>query len=218
MWCVPKLNEEFIKNMEDVLSTYELIYNYKEPVVCLDEKPVQFLEDSRLGIHFAPGIIKKKDYEYKRRGTGNVFCAVEPKAGRHFTYVTRYKKGKDFAKIIGRISRAYKDVDTIHLIMDNYGTHTKKALTDFYGEENGNEIWDRFTIHYTPKHASWLNQAEIEIGILSRQCLGKRRIKDIDTLRQQVKLWNKEVNRRKLKINWKFTTKDARKKFKYGKM
>ena len=95
-------------------------------------------------------------------------------------------------------------------------THALKSLTDFYGEEKGKVIWNKFEIHYTPKHASWLDQAEIEIGIYSRQCLGKSRVKDIDELRKRTKAWNKEVNKRRLKINWKFTTKEARKKFKYN--
>lgn len=215
MWCIPELTPEFIERMEDVLNLYEKKYNSKEPVLCLDEKPVQLVKDARESIPGKPGSVKKRDYEYIRAGTANVFCTVEPKGGRHFTYVTKNRKGKEFAKVLNRIACIYSDVEKIHLVMDNLRTHSLKSLTDFYGQEKGNEIWNRFEIHFTPKHASWLDQAEIEIGIYSRQCLGKNRISDIDELRKITTAWNKEVNKKKLKINWKFTTKDARKKLNY---
>ena len=215
MWCIAELSPEFIERMEDVLDLYAKPYNPKETVVCLDEKPVQLVKDARESISGKPGKIKKRDYEYIRAGTANVFCAVEPKGGRHFTYVTKNRKGKEFAKILRRIASHYSHADKVHLVMDNLNTHSQKSLTDFYGEEKGNEIWERFDIHFTPKHASWLDQAEIEIGIYSRQCLGKSRIGHIDELRKKTNSWNKEVNKKKLKINWQFTTTKAREKFKY---
>lgn len=215
MWCIPEITPEFIERMEDVLNLYEKDYNPDEPVICLDEKPVQLLKDSRACIPIKPGKIKRIDYEYVRNGTANVFCIVEPKGGRHFTYVTKNRKGKEFAKVLKRLANHYSGVKKIHLVMDNLNTHRKKSLVDFYGDEEGTKIWNRFEIHYTPKHASWLDQAEIEIGIYSRQCLGKSRIKNIDELRERTKAWNRIVNRKKLKINWNFTTKSARKKFKY---
>lgn len=217
MWCIPELTPEFIERMEDVLDLYAKPFNPKEPVVCLDEKPVQLVYDARESIPGRPGKIKKRDYEYKRAGTANVFCAVEPKGGRHFTYVTKNRKGKEFAKVLHRIARHYSHADKIHLVMDNLRTHSQKSLTDFYGEEKGTKLWSRFEIHFTPKHASWLDQAEIEIGIYSRQCLGKSRIGCINELRKKTNAWNKKVNKKKLKINWKFTTKKAREKFKYQK-
>lgn len=215
MWCVPELTTEFIERMENVLDLYAKPYDPNEPVICLDEKPIQLVKDSRKTISGKPGSIKKRDYEYVRAGTANVFCIVEPKGGRHFTYVTKNRKGKEFAKIMNRISNHYSHVNKIHLIMDNLNTHRLKALVDFYGEKKGNEIWNKFEINYTPKHASWLDQAEIEIGIYARQCLGKNRIGNIDELRKRTNAWNKEVNKKKLKINWEFTTKKARAKFKY---
>jgi hypothetical protein len=201
--------------MEDVLNLYEKPFKPEEPVICLDEKPIQLVEDARKAKLLKPGKIKKRDYEYIRKGTANTFCIVEPKGGRHFSYVTENRKGKEFAKVLKRMANHYSDVDKIHLVMDNLRTHSKKSLTDFYGEDEGSGIWNRFEMHYTPKHASWLDQAEIEIGIYSRQCLGKSRIKNIEELRERTKAWNKEVNRKKLKINWKFTTKDAKAKFRY---
>jgi hypothetical protein len=210
------MTAEFIERMEDVLDLYEKQYDFKEPVICLDEKPVQLVKDTREPISAKPGSIKKRDYEYIRAGTANVFCIVEPKGGRHFTYVTRNRQGKEFAKVLNRMADHYSHADKIHLVMDNLRTHSLKSLTDFYGEVEGAEIWNKFEIHFTPKHASGLDQAEIEIGIYSRQCLGKSRIGDIDELRKRTKAWNKEVNKKKLKINWKFTTKTAREKFKYN--
>jgi hypothetical protein len=130
MWCVAELNDEHIAKMEDVLETYERPYDPQEPVVCLDENPVTLHADVRPASPAEPGREARRDNEYERRGTANVFCAVEPKAGRHFTNI-----------------------------------HRRKSLTDVFGVDVGNEIWDRFTVHFTPTHGSWLNQAEIEIGI-----------------------------------------------------
>ena len=114
-----------------------------------------------------------------------MFCAVEPKAGRHFTFVTADRSGVEFAKALFKLAMAYPQAETIHLVMDNLSTHSRKPLTDLCGEEFGGEIWDAFTPHYTPVHGSWLNQAEIEIGLFSRQCLGKRRIEDLAKLRRE---------------------------------
>jgi len=202
--------------MEDVLTLYEKPLNREEPVVCLDEKPVQLLDDARDPILAdRPGTIFKRDYEYVRGGTANVFCAVEPKAGQHFTRVTKNRKGPEFAKMVSRIARAYPERKTIHLVMDNLSTHSKKSLTDFYGAKKGEKIWDKFTPHYTPKHASWLDQAEIEIGMFSHQCLGKDRIGNIPALRKRASAWNRRMNAQHRKINWRFTVTDARKKFRY---
>jgi len=215
MWCVPELDDEFKKRMEDILGLYSKPYKEKEPVVCLDEKPVQLLKDIRSVLPCIPGQVRKVDYEYKRCGTANIFAAVEPKGGKHFTRVTETKKGKDFAQLCFSISRHYATARTIHLVVDNYKTHTLKSLVDCYGEEKGKNIWKKFTVHYTPKHASWLNQAEIELSILSRECLGKLRLGDIEALSNRIRAWNLKANRDKMKICWRFTTKDARKKFKY---
>jgi len=202
--------------MEDVLDTYEKPYDKKEPVVCLDEKPVQLLADKRpRKIARAPGKVTKKDYEYKRCGTANVFCMVEPKMGRHFAKVTANRKGPEFAKMVADIANFYPMANTIHLILDNLNTHRLKSLVTHFGKCKGASLWSRFTVHYTPKHASWLNQAEIGIGIYSRQCLGKSRIPSIETLQAQTSAWNLSVSKKQLKIDWSFTSYDARKKFSY---
>jgi hypothetical protein len=217
MWCVAELNEDYIAKMEDVLETYENAYDPKEPVVCLDEKPVTLHADIRPSSPAAPGREARRDNEYERRGTANVFCAVEPKAGRHFTFPTPDRSGFEFAQVTFELAMQYPEAETIHLVLDNLNIHCSKSLTDLYGAELGGEIWDRFTIHYTPKHGSWLNQAEIEIGMFSRQCLGTRRIPDLKTLRRESRAWNRRMNRDHIKIHWTFDRKEARRKFGYKK-
>lgn len=215
MWCVANINTEYITRMEDVLRVYEAPIDPRRPVVCLDEKPVQLLDHSRKPVPARPGQSERIDYEYKRCGTVNVFRAVEPKAGRHFTKVTPTRKIPEFANFLKTIANAYPYAETIHLVMDNLSSHSEKALTDTFGLVEGRRIWGRFTVHFTPKHASWLNQAEIGIGIYSRQCLGKERISTIEDLIERSNAWNRSANKNKVKIDWTFTRKKARKKFKY---
>ena len=215
MWCVAELDEEYIGKMEDVLETYEKGYDPAEPVICFDEKPVTLHADVRPPIPAQPGREARRDNEYERRGTANVFCAVEPKAGRHFTFPTPDRSGFEFAQAVAKLACQYPNAKTIHLVMDNLSSHSRKSLTDLYEEDFGGEIWDRFTVHYTPTHGSWLNQAEIEISLFARQCLGKRRIPDLDTLRRETRAWNRRMNRERIKIDWKFDRKAARRKFGY---
>jgi transposase len=215
MWCIPKLDQEYIDRMEDVLAVYEKPLDPKAPVVCMDEKPVQLLEHKREPEPMRPGKPGRQDYEYKRNGSVNVFRAVEPKAGRHFTKVTQTRKKPEFAAFLKTIANKYPDADTIHLVMDNLSSHRETALIETFGAEEGHRIWSRFTVHYTPKHASWLNQAEIGIGIYARQCIGKERVSSIDELKERSTAWNRSANRKKIKINWTFTRKKARQKFGY---
>lgn len=217
MWCVPELNDEYIERMEDVISLYEKDYNADEPVVCLDEKPIQLLEDLRKPKETSSATeISKKDHQYKRNGTANVFCGIEPLIGRYFNFVTKNKKAPEFAKVLNAIANKYPEASTIHLVMDNLSTHTEKSLVVKYGKDKAASLWNRFTIHYTPKNASWLDQAEIAIGLYSKQCLGKSRTPDIETLKRKTKAWNKAINRKKVKIEWGFTVEKAREKFKYN--
>lgn len=186
---MPELNERYVANMEDVLAVYEKPYNPKQPVICLDEKSITLHGEVRPATAAQPGREARRDSEYERRGTANAFLAVEPKAGRHFCFPTPDRSGFQFAQVVLELAMSYPDAKQIHLVMDNLNIHSKKSLTDAFGLAMGSQVWRRFAIHHTPKHGSWLNQAEIEIGIFAKQCLGKRRIPDLRTLRRQCKAW-----------------------------
>jgi hypothetical protein len=217
MWCVADLDAEYLRKMEDVLAVYEKPYHAAEPVVCLDEKSVSLHADLRPPIPARPGKVAKRDNEYKRCGTANVFCAVEPKAGKHFTFPTSDRSAPQLARILNRIIGSYPFARTIHLVMDNLNIHCQKTLTDHFGDEWGAYLWNRLTVHYTPKHGSWLNQAEIEISLFARQCLGRRRIPSLLLLQREARAWSRNVNRAKVIIDWRFTRKKARQKFGYDK-
>jgi len=203
--------------MEDVLKIYEKPLSEREPVVCVDEKPVVLHADVRPPRPMWPEQILRRDCEYERRGTANVFCGVEPKAGRHFIQPTSNRCSAQFADYLVEIVASYPEVETIHLVMDNLSSHNRKALVDRFGEKIGGLLWERFTVHYTPKHGSWLNQAEIEISLFSRQRLGQRRIPSLNDLRREAKAWNRKMNRNHVTINWQFTRKKARQKFGYDR-
>lgn len=215
MWCVAELDDEYVEKMEDVLEVYEKPLSAAEPVVCVDEKSVTLHKDVREPLPMKPGSVAKRDYEYERCGTANVFCAVEPKAGVHFTKATPTRSAAEFADFVGSLADHYLQAETIHLVMDNLNTHCRKTLVDRFGKERGDAIWSRFIVHYTPKHGSWLNQAEIEISLFSRQCLGKRRIADLHLLHRETGAWNRRMNRKRVRIDWRFDRKQARRKFRY---
>jgi len=217
MWCVADLDDTYIARMEDVLAVYERPYSAAEPVVCVDEKPVSLHAEVRTPQPASPGHIAKRDNEYRRQGVANIFAVVEPKAGKHLSRVTPDRSALQFALTIQDLVLAYPFARTIHLVMDNLNTHCRKSLIDHLGEQEGDYIWNRLTVHHTPKHGSWLNQAEIELSLISRQCLGKRRIPTVESLNTEVKRWTKDANRRTLRINWHFTRKSARKTFAYIK-
>jgi transposase len=216
MWCVTELDEEYIRRMEDVLALYERPLSEEEPVVCIDEKPVVLHRDIRALKPARPGHVARRDYEYKRCGMANVFCGVEPKAGRHFPKPTATRSAAEFADYLVEIVARYPEARAIHLVMDNLNTHGRKSLVNRYGEKLGGLLWNRFTVHYTPKHGSWLNQAEIEVSLLSRQCLGPRRIGNLPALCGEVHAWERRINRDHTTIDWKFTRKLARRKLHYS--
>ncbi len=201
--------------MEKVLDILSQPVDEHAPVVALDERPVQLLASARPGKPMVPGRLARQDYEYVRHGTANVFCIVEPKTGRHHTHVTCNRKAPQFAKALRRIARAHPAARTIHLVMDNLNTHCAKSLTDSFGEHEGRRLWARFTVHYTPKHGSWLNPAELEASLWSRQCLGRDRISSLAELSRRTRAWNSRVNRSRRGIDWRFTTADARRVFGY---
>ena len=215
MWCVPKVDQEYLTRMENVLDLLAKPANEREPVVALDERPVQLLDSARPGTPMAPGHLARRDYEYVRHGTANVFCIVAPKAGGHLTHATRNRKAPRFADAMKRIAAAFPKTKTIHVVMDNLNTHCEKSLVAALGALEGRRLWRRFTVHYTPKHASWLNPAEIEVSLWSRECLGRDRVATFEELRARTRAWNARANNHRRRINWQFTTADARRVFGY---
>jgi hypothetical protein len=212
MWCIPKLTPEFKERMEDILTLYAKPYDPKEPVVCLDEKSKQLLADSRPSLPTAPGRAAIQDYEYVRKGTANIFVAVEPLAGRRITEVTKQRKKLDYARYIEGLIAAYREAKTIHLVQDNLNIHLLGSLIEAFGLRKARRLWQRITPHYTPKHASWLNMAEIEINAIGAQCLD-RRIDAIETLRKEVQACTHRRNAKNCTIEWRYTKEKAKKDF-----
>ena len=213
MWCVPKLDEKYIHRMGAILDLYEKDYDRRAPVVCLDEKPVCLRGDKREALAFSKGKPTRYDYEYTKNGSVNVYCAVEPLKGVYFNKVTETKKKKDFAIFLKEIYEFYKSSKKVSLVVDNYSTHFENALKENLGEKEGSKVWKKFDVYYTPTHGSCLNQAEIAIGMYSRQCLGKTRIDDIKVLKRKTEAWNRIINEKQVIIKWKFTKKKAIEKF-----
>ncbi|KKG13354.1 transposase [Methanosarcina mazei] len=195
--------------MYDILSLYEEDYDPKKPLICLDEKPKQLLRDKRMSIPIKLGSSEKYDYEYVRNGTANIFMAVEFKAGKRVTQVTKRRTMKDFAQFMKiLVTEEYSEAEVIRLVTDNLNIHKEKSFYEAFSEEEAKKILDKIEFHYTPKHASWLNAAEIEINVMDIECTG-RRIGDIETLKNEVDSWTKRRNEHKRKIEWKFTRKNA---------
>ncbi len=216
MWCVADLNEEYITRMEDVLDVYERPYDESNPMVCVDEKPVALISDVKDRVTAQnPGEITKIDYEYKRGGSANVFCAVEPKRGLYFNKVTDTRNGTEFAWFLIGLNSFYKRAEKIVLVMDNLSVHSENVVKTALGEIEGAKLWSRFEVHYTPKHGSWLNQAEIAIGMYSRQCLGDGRVGSLDDLKSKTAAWNTRANERQQTIHWRFTKAKAKKSLQY---
>ena len=191
MWCVPEITGEYITKMEDVLRLYARPHSPKAPVVCFDERPVQLHDSARSGAAARPGRPGRLDYEYIRRGTANVFCIIEPATGKRMTHATKNRTGRAFAQALRKVSRRYPRAKRIHLVVDNLSTHSRKSLTDAFGTATGTALWRRFKFHYTPKHASWLNAAEMEAGLVSRERLGKRRLGTFAILKREVSAWTR---------------------------
>ena len=195
--------------MERVLDVYRRAYDAAFPVVCMDETPRQLIRETRLPIPGRPGRRARHDYEYARCGTCNVFMATEPLAGKRMTKVTQRKTKIDWAWFLADIAARYQDATRITLVMDNLSTHRPGALYEAFPPHQAKALWDRFEFVYTPKHGSWLNVAEIELNVLIRQCLN-RRIDCIEVLRREVAVWQASRDRIQAKVDWQFTTDDAR--------
>lgn len=212
MWCIAEITPEYRERMYRLLDLYEEEYDPEYPVICVDEKSKQLIEEIRTPIPMKPGQPEKYDYEYIRRGTRNIFVAVEPKGGRRFNKVTKTRKKVDFARFVRELVRSrYQKATLIRIVLDNLNTHFENSFYETFAKEEADEILSKVAFYYTPKHASWLNMAEIEINIMDRQCLG-RKIGSENLLKRQINSWTKESNKLKKKIIWKFTKQHADKK------
>src|SRR5262245_23073792 len=215
MWCVPQLDADYIDCMEDVLNVLARPHDPRAPVIGFDERPVALRAASRPGRPMRPGAVAREDYEYVRRGTANVYCIVEPTAGRHLTHATCDRKPPRFVDALHPLTRRYRRAKTIHLIMDNLNLHCRAAVIGVLGPKRGAALWARFTPHYTPKHGSWLNPAEIEASLWSRECHGRDRVDSFGVLRARTRAWGASGHPTRRKIIWRFTTAKARRVFRY---
>lgn len=201
--------------MEDVLSVYQLPYDPKYPVICMDESSQQLIGEVRQPIDSKPGVIKKIDDEYVRNGVAQIFMEVEPLMGRCHVAITERRTMKDWARQIkSMLDERYPEAIKVRLVMDNLNTHTIGSLYETYEPAEARRLAERLEIHYTPKHGSWLNMAEIELSALKGQCL-KRRIPDMSTMQMEASSWEQSRNNQMKKIDWQFTAKDARIKLKH---
>jgi molybdenum cofactor biosynthesis enzyme MoaA len=200
--------------MEDVLSVYHLPYDPDYPVVCMDESSKQLVGEVRAPIPGKPGQLKRIDNEYVRHGVAEIFMEVEPLAGKRHVAITERRTRKDWAQQIKlMLDERYTEAIKVRLIMDNLNTHNIASLYEAFEPKEAQRLASRLEIHHTPKNGSWLNMAEIELSVLKRQCLN-RRIDNIDSLRANVTAWAKHHNNSVKKINWQFSTDDARIKLK----
>jgi DDE superfamily endonuclease len=205
---------EFVASMEDVLDVYHRPYDPQQPVVCLDECSKQLIGEVREPLPPKPGQVAKYDSEYERRGTANVFMAVEPLAGKRTARVTDRRTRVDWAQFIRLLLLTmYPDTAKVILVMDNLNTHNIASLYEAFDPETARALAARLEIHYTPKHGSWLNMAETELSVLSRQCLD-RRIESKEAMERELATWEQNRNDTCSRINWRFTTADARIKLK----
>jgi len=205
----PEHNSHFVAHMESVLDVYKRPFDPQRPVVCMDESPRQLIAQTRVPILQSPGRVAKHDYEYRRCGVCTVFLACEPLAGKRMVRVTERRTKRDWALFVEEIAHQYESAEKITLVMDNLNTHVPGSLYETFSPEKAKGLWDRFDFVYTPKHGSWLNMAEIELNVLAGQCLD-RRIDDIDVIRTEVRAWKEHRDNKNAKVNWRFTTPDAR--------
>ena len=215
-WCIPPHQSgAFVAGMADVLEVYGRPYNPEKPVVCMDKKPYQKLDHVRKPLPMQPGFIEKVDSEYKREGTCSIFIFTEPLVGWRYAEALNRRTKIDWAHMIKwMLNEQYPDVEKVVVVMDNLNTHNISSLYEAFPPEEAFQLAQRLEIHYTPKHGSWLNIAECELSVLAAQCLGDRRIPDIETLNQELKAWHTQRNLTQRGVDWQFTTADARVKLK----
>ena len=212
MWCIGELTAEYRRRMYALLELYARPYDVREPVICVDEKCKQLLRETRHPLPARSGIPLRQDYEYERAGTCNIFVAVEPRGQRRFAQVTARRTKIDFVGFICRmLRRGYSQARRVHLVLDNLNVHWRESFEEVLGMKTAAVLLRRIQFHYTPHHASWLNMAEIEIGILQRQCLA-RCAAERSLLASEVAAWQRRRNAARCGIEWTFTRRDADRK------
>jgi len=200
-----------LARMEDILEVYQRPYDPRFPVVCVDERPYQLVQGLAQELPMKAGRVAKQDYQYERRGTCCVLAAVEPRGGRRQIEVHRHRGKREYASFMRRLVAKYPEAERIILIQDNLNTHGSGAFYEFFPAEEARALAQRLELHFTPKKASWLNMVEIELSVLSKQCIS-RRIATMGELRTQVTAWAKRRNRERARLTWRFTTEKARDK------
>jgi hypothetical protein len=209
-WCIPAVGAEFVWRMEDVLDVYAVPYDPKRPQICFDEKLIQLIAEKRLPLPAKPGQPERYDYEYQRNGTRNLFVFFQPLAGRRHVLITEQRTKVDYAHAMRYlVDELFPDAEVVVVVEDNLNTHTPASLYEAFEPEEAKRILNRLEFHHTPKHGSWLNMVEIEIGVLSEQCLDDR-IPDEDTLRRKITAWETDRNERRVTVDWRFDTASAR--------
>jgi hypothetical protein len=211
MWCIPpKQSAEFVFHMEDVLEVYHRPYDPKRPVLCIDETFKQLIGETRKPLPLRPGMVERYDHEYVRNGVASLFLACEPLAGWRHVAVTEHRGRVDWAGFIrSLLDGRYAQAERVVLVMDQLNTHALASLYETFPPDDAKRLAERIELHHTPKHGSWLNIAEIELSALGRQCLA-RRIAHQDSLRRKVEQWEQQRNAAVTKVDWQFTTAQAR--------
>jgi hypothetical protein len=213
MWCIGKITGGYLAKMEDVLALYDLPYDPDCPVVKVDEMPFQMLASLVEPLPMKPGTPLREDYRYERKGSCNVFVALENHTGRRWAKVCKHKTNEDYARFMEMIAEAFPEASKIIVVQDNLSTHHAGAFYDCFDAEKAFALAQKFEFHYTPNKASWLNMVEIEISAITTQCLG-RRIESMEILEKEIQAIVKERNDKKIKVNWQFTIPKARMKLK----
>jgi hypothetical protein len=214
-WAIPpEHSAEFVAAMEDVLAVYQRPLDPACPVICMDETSKQLVGETRVSLPVAPGQPQREDYEYTRQGVANLFLFSEPLTGWREVQVTERRTRADWAEAMRQLSDQYYPLaERITIVLDNLNTHGPASFYEAFTPEEAQRLTERFEFHYTPKHGSWLNMAEIEFSVLSRQCLD-RRIDNAETLRNETQAWQQKRNAASKTIDWQFTTAQARTKLK----
>lgn len=206
------MSAEFVWRMEDVLDLYEEPYDPNKPVLCFDEIPYQMVAEKRTPLPQKPGRPQRYDYEYERKGTANIFAFFEPKSGWRHLDITERRTAVDFALAMRRlVDEHYPTTEKVRVVLDNLNTHSPASLYKAFEPEEARRILHRLEFHNTPTHASWLNMVEIELSVLSRQCL-ERRIPDAKRLVREIGAWEQKRNEVRARVQWRFTASDAREK------